>query len=121
MTGYLTAIALAMLMSGFPLGSLLCGRACAPGAISEAPACHEHTDAAQGTATITGIHLCDEDGATEPVIVQSPAGRAPAELSILALTAAVTPAAMPRAELRHNAWRATSPPGPRTAEAVLRI
>jgi hypothetical protein len=63
-------LALVAALSGFPLGSLLCGAACAPQQTQTAPDCHEHRDGTDAGAVVTGIHLCDQDASAVPVIAR---------------------------------------------------
>ena len=67
----LTALALALTLSGFPLGSLLCSAACAPQETQTAPACHGHGTGTGSGPVVHGIHLCDQDASVVPVIAQS--------------------------------------------------
>ena len=63
-----TTLVLVAALSGFPLGSLLCGAACAPQQAQAAPDCHGHGDGTDAGAVVTGIHLCDQDASVVPVI-----------------------------------------------------
>jgi len=70
MTGLLSLMVV-LSVSGFPLGSVLCGVACAPPQAQTVPSCHEHGDDTGTGPIVTGRHLCDQEASVVPVIAQS--------------------------------------------------
>jgi hypothetical protein len=120
MATHLTVLTLLATLSGFPLGSLLCGGACVPEQVNAAPSCHQHDGTAAGGAALTSIHLCDEDGERDPMI--GAAAFASSVLDAAALTP--LPIAGSGTHVPRTVWR--YPPGGHrvpfpSSEAVLRI
>jgi hypothetical protein len=117
----LTALALVLTFSGFPLGSLLCGRACAPPQAQTAPDCHGHGDGTAAGSVVTGIHLCDQDASVVPVIARpaftlaSAGTDAPYDMSSIEAMRLVPPAPVGVFPSEPQRSRVL------TAEAVLRI
>lgn len=68
---HLIAIVMVLGLSGLPAGSVLCGLSCAPEETT-APSCHEHGGTADDAPAMHGVHLCDQDAVTVPMIA-SPA------------------------------------------------
>jgi len=68
---HLIAIVMVLGLSGLPAGSLLCGLSCAPEETT-VPSCHEHGGTADNAPAMYGVHLCDQDAVTVPLIA-SPA------------------------------------------------
>ena len=120
MVTHLTAVVVALLISGFPLGTLLCGRACAPQSTIAEAGCHEHS-ATQGEApVVSGVHLCDRDDTVMPVVLQPPSAIASVDLDTVypgAIQATQSPAAPPAWDFPPGSVRSSS----RSLEAVLRI
>jgi hypothetical protein len=67
---HLIALIMVVGLSGMPAGSLLCGLSCAPEEAT-APSCHEHGGTPDDTTTMKGVHLCDQDASTVPMIASA--------------------------------------------------
>ena len=113
-------VAVVLTLSGFPLGSLLCGEACAPAGAAAPLDCHGHGDTTAGAPAVSGLHLCDQDSSVAPMVIQPAFALTSAPVDL----PSVVGAKVGQGFVRHIAWvfppGQSGSPGP-AAAAPLRI
>ena len=117
----MTFVALVMVLglSGLPIGSMLCGLSCAP-AEEAVTACHEHGAGTSETPVIDGLHLCDQDGESAPMIAQISSSTF-ADAPLLKTHQSVFIASAARSFSAHTLRPAPPPGALDTSASVLRI